>query len=43
MDGLVDEECGEEVQAGNAGLCRLAIIIVLHLIGYCHVNWSLFL
>ena len=23
VDGLVDAECGNEVQAGNAGLCRL--------------------
>lgn len=29
-NGLVDAECGEAVQAGNAGLCRLAIIIVPH-------------
>lgn len=32
VDGLVDAECGNEVQAGNAGLCRLAIRVVRHLI-----------
>ena len=30
VDGLVDAECGAEVQAGNAGLCRLVIGIMLH-------------
>lgn len=25
VDGLVDAECGAEVQAGNAGLCRLVV------------------
>ena len=43
VDGLVDAECGEAVQDGNAGLCRLTKMIVPHLIGYSHVNWSLFL
>ena len=32
VDGLVDAECGEEVQVGNAGLCRLVIRVMLHLI-----------
>ena len=40
VDGLVDAECGNEVQAGNAGLCRLvrsqSVKVMPQMI---HLNW----